>query len=277
MLDMQNRNNIVNELKEISPTVAQIGFENPYAAPAGYFEGLPEQVLARIQGGEELGSPVLPQQKVNPYDVPQGYFDNFAANLLQRIKAEEASTAKEELETLSPLLSGLSKKTPFSTPAGYFDELTDNAVAGAKAIDFVNEELENLSPLMSSLKGMNVYEVPAAYFEQLPAQMLQKAKSQPAKVVPMNFTRKVVRYAAAAVVAGLIVAAAWMYMGTKETEPDLAGIEQISDEALENYVETQTVSDPETTLLAANADMDEEDLKDMLADLSDEELENFTN
>lgn len=235
---MENRNTILNELKEISPVVAQAGFENPY-------------------------------------DVPQGYFDNFAAILLQRIKAGEASTAKEELETLSPLLSGLSKKTPFSAPAGYFDELTDNAVAGAKAIDFVNGELENLSPLMSSLKGKNVYEVPAGYFEQLPAQMLQKAKSQPAKVVSMNFTRKVVRYAAAAVVAGLIVAAAWMYMGSKETEPGLAGIELISDEALENYVENQVVSLAETTIIAANAEIEAEDLKDMLADVSDEELQKY--
>lgn len=265
---MESRNNIVNELKEISPVVAQIGFDNPYQVPAGYFEGLAQQILARVE------APVLPREKVNPYEVPQGYFDNFAANLLQRIKAEQASTAKEELETLSPLLSGLSKKTPFSMPEGYFEELTDNAVAGARAIDFVNEELENLSPLMSSLKGKNAYEVPTGYFDLLPQQVLQRVKSQPAKTVSM-FTRKVVRYAAAAVVAGLIMAAAWFFIGRNDIHEPQLGMEQISDDALENFVETEMMAPTEASLIAANAEIEAEDLKDMLADISDEELQKY--
>ena len=263
---------------EISPLVAQIGFQNPYQVPAGYFEGLPGQVLARLKGAEGEISPVLPGKKINPYEVPQGYFENFAANILQRVKASEAKTAMDELEALSPLLSGLSKKTPFSMPEGYFEELTDNAVAGARAIDFVNEELENLSPLMSSLKGVQVYEAPAGYFEQLPAKMLQRVKSQPAKTVSMNFSRRVVRYAAAAVTAGLIVMAAWFYLGSgeKTVTPDLAGIEQISDEALESFVENQTASPVETSIIAsANAEMDSEDLQEMLAEVSDEELQKY--
>lgn len=271
----------MNELKEISPVVAQIGFGNPYQVPAGYFEGLPELILARVKGadGDEV-SPVLPGQKINPYEVPQGYFENFAAKMLQRIKAEEAGTAKEELEVLSPLLSGLSKKTPFSTPAGYFEELTDNAVAGARAIDFVNEELENLSPLMSSLKGKEVYTVPAGYFDQLPEQILQKAKSQP-KVVSMNFARKVMRYAAAAVVAGLIITAAWLYIGRSTdggsiVEPSLADIENVSDEALDDFFANQTVNPAETAVFAtSNVEMDAEDLQEMFADVPDEELQKF--
>lgn len=273
---MEHRNNIENELKEISPVVAEIGFQLPYRVPAGYFEGLAEQILARVK--EEV-SPVLPQNKINPYEVPQGYFENFAANMLQRIKAEEAGSAKEELEALSPLLSGLSKKTPFSTPAGYFEELTDNAVAGAQAIDFVNEELENLSPLMNSLKGKQAYTVPAAYFEQLPDQVLQKAKSQTAKVVSMSFTRKVMRYAVAAVVIGLIVTAAFLYIGKGGggvVEPSLADIEQVSDEALDAFISNQAVNPSETSVMAtANVEMVAEDLQEMFADVSDEELQKF--
>jgi hypothetical protein len=124
----------------------------------------------------------------------------------------------------------------------------------------------------------------------LPQQILQKVKSQPAKVVSMNFTRKVIRYAAAAVVAGLVIAAAWLYIGKGTDNGSLAGIEQVSDEGLESYIENQSSVNPaETTVLAANtnAEIDEEDMKDMLADVSDEELqkyvdqyntkENFTN
>lgn len=274
---MENRNTILKELNEISPVVAQVGFQHPYEVPAGYFEGLPERILALVKADE--GSPVLPGRNLNPYSVPQGYFENFATNLLQRIKAGEAQSAKDELEALSPLLSGLSKKTPFSTPEGYFDELTDNAIAGAKAIDFVNEELENLSPLMSSLKSVNVYEVPAGYFELLPGQVLQKVKAQPARVVPMNFTRKVVRYAAAAVVAGLIITAAWLYMGRGgggSIDPILAEIEKVSNEDLQDFVENQAVNPAENSAIAStNAEMEAADLQEMLADVSDEELQSY--
>jgi hypothetical protein len=275
---MENRNTILNELKAISPVVAEAGFRNVYEVPAGYFEALPGRMLELLKGAEEEVSPVLPEKKDNPYQVPQGYFDNFAASVLQRIKAGEAKSAKEELETLSPLLSGLGKKMPFSTPDNFFEELSDNAVSGAKAIDFVNVELENLSPLMSSLKDKQVYEAPAGYFDQLPQQILQKVKLQPAKVVSMNFTRRVVRYAAAAVVAGLVVAAAWLYIGNSGTEESIVGSEQISDDALESFIENQnSVSLAETTILAANtnAEIDEEDMKDMLADVSDEELQKY--
>ena len=275
---MENRNTILNELQAISPVVAKIGPGNVYEVPAGYFEALPDRMLGLLKDAEGEVSPVLPAKKDNPYQVPQGYFDNFAASVLQRIKAGEAKSAKEELETLSPLLSGLGKKMPFSTPDNFFEELSDNAVAGAKAIDFVNVELENLSPLMSSLKDKQVYEVPAGYFDQLPQQVLLQVKSQPAKVVSMNFTRKVVRYAAAAVVAGLVLAAAWLYIGNGKEEPGLAGIEQVSDEGLESYIENQSsVSPAETTVLAANTntEIDEEDMKDMLADVSDEELQKY--
>jgi hypothetical protein len=269
---MENRNTILNELKEISPVVAQVGFQLPYEVPAGYFEGLAAQVLARVR--EEV-SPVLPAKKDNPYEVPQGYFESFASNILKRIKADEAETAKEELEVLSPLLSALSKKNPFSTPEGYFEDLTDNAVSGAMAIDFVNVELENLSPLMNSLKGKNVYEVPAGYFEQLPQQVLERAKKQPAKTVSMNFTRRVLRYAAAAVVAGLIITAAWLYMGRggDKIDPAIVVIENVSDEALQDFIENQTVNPAETAVItSANTEMNADDLQEMLADVSDDEL-----
>lgn len=272
---MENRNTILNELKAISPVVAEAGFRNVYEVPAGYFEALPGRMLGLLKGADGEVSPVLPEKKDNPYQVPQGYFDNFAASVLQRIKAGEAKSAKEELETLSPLLSGLGKKMPFSTPDNFFEELSDNAVSGAKAIDFVNVELENLSPLMSSLKDKQVYETPAGYFDQLPRQILQKVKSQPARVVSMNFTRRVVRYAAAAVVAGLVVAAAWLYIGNSGTEESIVGIEQISDDALESFIETDQGTPGDATMLAVNSEINPEDLKEMLVDISDEELEKY--
>lgn len=357
---MKNRVNILNELQEIGPVVATIGHQNPYTVPAGYFEGLADQVLQRIKA-DEADTPVLPsiphpyevpqgyfegladellkrvkagettslllqdaknnpyqvpqgyfegladqvlqrvkaddimlssalqQARHNPYQVPQGYFEGLADQVLQRVKADEANNAHEELEILSPLLSKIGKKTPFSTPAGYFNELSDNAVAGAQAIEFVNDELENLSPLMNSLRNKQVYEVPAGYFEQLPDQVLNAAKTQqPAKVVSISFTRRVTRYAAAAVVAGIIGVAGWMFLGkhgnikTTPNQPVVvaqADLDSISDDMLEKYLENQTAVPVETavpaTATANNSEIDTADMRDMLADVSDEDLQQY--
>ncbi|OQP66793.1 hypothetical protein A3860_00005, partial [Niastella vici] len=229
----------------------------------------------------------LQQANNNPYEVPQGYFDNLPAAILKRVKATAADNASEELEILSPVLSQLGKKMPFSTPAGYFSELSENAVAGAQAIDFVNGALENLSPVMNSLKEIQVYEVPAGYFEQLPGQVLQAAKAQqPAKVVSMSFTRRVIRYAAAAVVAGLVVTAGWLYFGHTGVKPGgdektvvaAADLDSISDDMLEKYLENQTAAPAETAIAAATPAVEElgaNNMKDMLADVTDADLQQY--
>ena len=322
---MENRNYILNEVREISRVVAEIGHQNPYKVPAGYFEvlagellqrikadmstpvlpqtnnpyqvpqgyfeGLADKLLQRAKEEEPVLSPALQQAKQVTYEVPKGYFDSLPATILNRIKAEQTDGVNEELEILSPLLSQIGKRTPFSMPAGYFEELSENAVAGAQAIDFVNGALENLSPLMSSLKNKQVYEVPAGYFEQLPGQVLQAAKAQqPAKLVSISFTRRVIQYAAAAVVAGVIAVAGWMYMGKGDTitsnKNDVARVDvpkpelnKLSDEVLEKYLESQTAAPAETAAAAtgntANAEIDATDMKDMLADVSDEDLQQY--
>jgi len=274
---MENRKNITEELLTISSVVAKLDARNPYEVPAGYFSELPDLVLRRIQQQEREITPGFPQRTATPYVAPQGYFENLPAAILQRVKAQEAADPKEELETLSPLLSSIGKQMPFSTPAGYFEELSSQAVAGAQAIEAVNETLENLSPVMQSLKHENCYEVPAGYFEQLPEQLLQKVKrQQPAPVVRMNPVRRVRQYAAAAVVAGLILIGGWVFFNngnsTVSDPQGLAEIEQISDEVLENYLEDINIPLSESLLIAANDEIDAEDMRELLADISDEEL-----
>jgi hypothetical protein len=275
---------------QLSPVLQQAG-TNPYQVPQGYFEGLADNILQQVKASEVQLSPALQQANNNPYQVPQGYFDHLPAAILDRVKATTADNASDELEILSPLLSQIGKKMPFSTPAGFFDELGENAVAGAQAIDFVNDELENLSPLMSSLRRMFVYEIPAGYFEQLPNQILQAAKAQqPAKVVSMRFTRQVLRYAAAAVVAGLIVTAGWLYLGNggvKKITPDnkatatvaSAELDSIPDDMLEKYLESATPTPAENSIAAtstaANQELNATDMKDLLADVSDEDLQQY--
>ena len=49
---MTERNNILQELQELKSSLANTGFQNPYQVPAGYFDGLADEILNRIRALE---------------------------------------------------------------------------------------------------------------------------------------------------------------------------------------------------------------------------------
>lgn len=107
---MENREDILNELKELSPVVAAIGNVNVFSVPEGYFDNVSTTVLACIH--EEQGI-----ANIISADVPKDYFDNLADNILAKIKMQEEETV------LSPLLQNIRNTNVFTVPKGYFDEL----------------------------------------------------------------------------------------------------------------------------------------------------------
>jgi hypothetical protein len=176
-----------------------------------------------------------------PYKVPADYFENLAGQVMLRIRLENAGSAKEELEIISPFLSGLSKKMPFSTPEGYFDTLTPGI-----------RNTENRAP---------------------------------ARVVKMFQPRRTFRLAAAAATVGIIGIAAWWFMrepaanqyATKtdtEIQKELKNkVGEISDNELANFVEANTnITFTDSTSMV---EIGEEDVKLMLADIPDQELEKY--
>ena len=319
---MNTRNDILFELQSISPLIAEVVPVNPYQIPEGYFDNLPalmvqlvkdekpSEVLTNLQTPyrvpqnyfrdfpgqilaivkDEKASLILQGASSNPYQVPYGYFENFASQIISRIKAQDNLSAKEELESLSPLLSKLDKKVPFSMPAGYFDDLSETVMAGTKAIEFVNEELENLSPVMTGLKTANVYTVPKEYFEDLPSVILAKAKlQQPARVVQMNFRKNVLKYAAAAIVTGIIIIGGLLFLNRQSSSVNPATIAQVeekvqletqnkvkelTDDELVSFIEDQSSPLPDF-LNMTNTDIDSDDIKTMLADIPDAELKKY--
>ena len=282
---MTNRNTILNELKDLSPELAgKDPLTNPYAVPEGYFNTLPEQMLILVNEPAQIAPSDL------PFEVPQGYFDGLADSILNRVKALETNDPKEELKQAAPFLSSLKKENPYSLPEGYFEELAGNATEGAKAIDLVNEELENLSPMMNSLRSLNPYNVPANYFETMPGKMLGKvADIEKVPVISMRFTRRVIRMAAAAAVAGLILFAGIRYLNTPfaSSETSYAAAETVkdsttiltnlSDEELEGYLDGSGQTTDGTALNETHeqVDLNPENMKDLLAEVSDQELQKF--
>ncbi len=114
---MNNRITISDELTALQSGLSPEIHGQPYQVPPGYFDTLPELILARVRSNglnavEEISelSPLLAGlSRKMPYDVPENYFGTTADQL-------EAITSDEE----SLVLSFISKEMPYQVPAGYF-------------------------------------------------------------------------------------------------------------------------------------------------------------
>lgn len=114
---MENRQNILQELKELSVVVANLPKQNTFSVPADYFQQFPALVLARIKAeNADFG------KKQVPYNIPANYFDGLADNILHKIKQQDQSV-EEELNELAPILNTISKAPVYKVPEGYFESL----------------------------------------------------------------------------------------------------------------------------------------------------------
>ena len=237
---MTNRNDILNELKELGSNLSTAPFENIYSIPVGYFEGFASQVFARI-------------------------------------KALEAIEAKDELNILSPYLNNLSKEIPFKTPAGYFDGLEErmmNLVRTSADYQTTDEELESLSPLLQSLKKENPYTIPLGYFENLSAPVVEKTK-----VVSM-VNRKWLRYAVAAMMIGLISMVGVRIIFKGKIDPNKnshawveKNVKKVSSDKLDEVIKlTENEKSIEVALVTSDKI---DDIKEFLKDVPENEIQDL--
>jgi hypothetical protein len=299
---MNGKNDILEELRLLSAFVATINRETPYQAPEGYFLSFPMVLLEKVQTD-------LPRvSKPLTFSVPEGYFDGFAQQVLNRIKTSSGSSADMdpvparggEDETLPAILAQAGRDTPYRVPEGYF---------------------EGLSPVLTVLKDKNPYIVPAGYFDRLAAEVIAGTAG---KVIARTAAEPVsertlgaaaergsngrlagedrgrskgrvvafgnwAKYAAAAVVAGLIVTVGWLRWHTdtppvqlavvKNSPVDIAkNLSKVSDAELQNFLVDQdtTLAQPITSNASTAAiDMDDNDIKSLLGEVPDGELKQY--
>ena len=281
---MQKSNTIINELKEISEVVADLAGDQPFTIPEGYFEQLPEKIVALVkaQPAEETNFLNKGGKVSAPFSPPAGYFDQLASNIINKVIADVVPGSGEP-DIVSPVISKVNKQLPFTVPQGYFEELASNAMAGIKAIDFVESELEIVSPELNGLKRRPVFSVPDGYFEQFPKELLRKIKSR-GRMLSGNFSSQVFRFAAAALVTGIIATGILLFNQEKETVVANAAastnasldssINHISDAEISDYVQNNEITLAEPSNAIAT-DLQQEDMKDMLAEVSDKDIESY--
>ncbi|PZR29299.1 MAG: hypothetical protein DI535_02855 [Citrobacter freundii] len=222
---------------------------------------------------KELESSLSAHSVPTGYVVPDGYFDGLAANILLRVKALDTGTAVAELEILSPLLAGLSKKMPYTVPGDYFASL-DPSFAFADESDSATE-LKQLSPLLGGLSRKSPFNVPEGYFDQkVDIPEVQK----PAPVIRMEpVRRKWYRYAVAASVTIIVALSAtlWFGRGTSDkADPSKSyawiekNMKKVSTEDIGKFVE---LADPAASDIASAPS----DIKSLLKNVSDKEIQDF--
>jgi len=181
---MHNDLTIQNELKELNSILAGIPNTNVYSVPDGYFEAMVQDIMHTIEE--------KPVMNANT-DVPAGYFDGLASFIMSRIKTESA------LEEDSSLLQPLKKHNTYTVPQGYFDGLAGSIISK------INERYaeDERSELLDAVRNINPYSVPPGYFDSLAATITSKLP-QPAKVIVMQKRSSFFKYAAAAVITGIL-------------------------------------------------------------------------
>lgn len=204
---MNNRNDILTELAQLSPALAAIPFRNVFTVPDGYFDHLPQVLLSNTKAETGLEIP-----KENQFSVPEGYFDGLAGNIMAKINAMESKQANDELRRISPFLSGIEKTNLFSVPEGYFEHLPAHI---QKRISPVTEETLSISETVATVGNKNVFTVPVGYFDAVEDEV-RSALPREAKLVQMQPRRSVFRYAAAAVITGLLGISLFFVFDKKE-------------------------------------------------------------
>lgn len=233
---MNNRHQIVTELKEISPFLADILPVNPYTVPAGYFTALPAMLVEKIslESALEGGS-------INRYQIPQGYFEALAGNILSKIQ-----------------ISKIPEKE-------------------------VSQELAEIAPFLNTISKQPVYTVPANYFNQTDFIAATRNEKSESKLITLKFARKWMQYAAAAVMAGILVTGAFLFTDTnkvvyeKYDQVDVpSALNKVSVAELETYLdnpEHSVVINGVPAISSGNQALTE--VKNTIQRVSDEELDQY--
>lgn len=216
----------------------------------------------------------LPVVKTEVFAVPDGYFDNLAASILTKIKGGETEAVTNELQSVSPLLAKLPRKTPFTAPEGYFNN-------NINTLSFLSPKDE----LPASLTGIGKqmpYAVPPHYFEELPQQIMANVTKPKAKVVMFGQTTWM-RYAAAAIVFGIIVLGSVFYFkGNQQTidpnkQPEewvAKKLQNVSNKDLEEFINTMDVSAQKSEVAKTKHT---KEVKQLMKDVPTSELDAFLN
>jgi hypothetical protein len=184
-----------------------------------------------------------------PYALPKSYFEDFAEILLYRIRFEandygEINTVSspEEIGMISPLLAGLENKNPYKVPGGYFETLNSKVKIPKNSV-----------PKLVAVPGA-------------------------AKTKKISIPMRIVRYAAAACIVGMIGITTFNLTHHQLVDP-INGLTTVSDQDMANYLDIDDVhwtTENPSALETSTVDLSDNDIHDLLGSVPDVELEQYS-
>lgn len=92
---MENKNDILEELKQLSPLLAEREKLNLFTVPENYFntveEGVMEKIAAQSVNRELENSSLSKMKKQDAFDVPYGYFERLPEQILNKTSRKKNS------------------------------------------------------------------------------------------------------------------------------------------------------------------------------------------
>jgi hypothetical protein len=184
-----------------------------------------------------------------PYVIPAGYFEDFTEILMSRIRFEASGleerngvSAQEEIADISPLLAGIRNKNPYQVPVGYFK---------------------------SPNKKIQVT-------ENIPSNLVSLSRSN--KTKKLSVPMRIIRYAAAACVVGMIGITIFNLTKHQIIDP-ISGLTTISVQDMANYLDIDDIHwtpDNSSSLETATVVLSDNDIHDLLVNVPDVELEQYS-
>ena len=213
-----------------------------------------ETILGELR---EISPVVASVSKEEVFVVPDKYFERLPDNIMGKIMT---------------IGLGEAKISPLTIPNDYFDNLSSAILAKIKFQQ--NEsfnELEEVAPLLNTISKQPIYSVPNGYFQQFNVTIVPEKKLR-ATIFSFQNTRKWISYAAAAVMAGLLVTGAYLYTDRPVSFDLSKEVNKLSDDELDSYINSDhsVVITPDSINLGSSTDV-QSDLKQV----SDEELKQY--
>lgn len=275
---MNSKNEILNEIKTLAPTLVGITKQNCFAIPENYFsQGMPKaSAVSNILDGEastekkesdlmylDLMSEILADnfshlKEVQVFKTPNDYFGNLTEDVVTFKNSLLAAETLGEPETLDKEFQA----NKYIVPENYFNNLSNNIISQIKQEEALGKFLNKTT-----------FIVPENYFENLPQNILDKIKTpvKKGRVITLKTVRNVLAVAATLT---LFIAGAWFLNTDKNSLNIDEQIAQLSTNDIEAYIASNTY-EFENGLLAEY--LMEEDSNDLFwhMDLNTDELDYY--
>lgn len=233
--------------------------ERLYQVPLSYFEGLADEIMAKIRLGAFSAN--------TGYQVPEGYFSGLADKIMSRIHAEGRTTSGRqnefsdpavsgELEQVAPLLLQIGNQNVYKVPEGYFESLSPSEAVGPYSAAHENRIIEEKT-------GGKVIAL-------TPRKRIWRTAVAAAAIVVVLFSGE--RYFTNHHDSNIPRATGTQFASKIQTNNDSfrSGVSQLSDEEIMGYLST-----PDPALRDSMNEKATEETQKAISSMTNEELESY--